>query len=540
MKKTLTIFAATVLMCGSIFSQNKTGLDKLTDNPDKDKSGHYIGKVRGSAPESDQFMGDFEVVFEIWALMGDPVSQFYFKWEYKSFFLWFAYQVPAESRIDYSDIKEKMTKRLEPLPDIKIPLYIQIRKGNTVLAHVEHEALIDLPDPAGKWNTFVLPGSEAWIKAFPPYDRHGGRRYFDGITDYDHKLMRLHSSGNKEEYAKLILQIFKESDNIKVKAGTARNIKWYVGEYKYAIKERLDKEKQQKAAEKAAGKKPTNSDDDFWNTAGTTTTNDDDFWNTTGQSAAEKAASSAEKADRLYDQITDRKDKAKLAEARKLYLQATDNPATAEHAKNQIARIDRVLNYKEVKMSALSDIEMVYVEGNGTIKSFQIGKYEITQKQWKEVMGNNPSYYKGDNLPVERVSWYDVQEFLEKLNEKTGLNYRLPTLAESEYAARGGNKSRGYKYSGSDNVDDVAWYHNNSGARTHQVGTKQPNELGIYDMSGNVWEWCQDLYRSGRSDRQTHSCSWAYTSSHCCHVTCSIFRSPAERSDSGGFRVVLP
>jgi len=109
-------------------------------------------------------------------------------------------------------------------------------------------------------------------------------------------------------------------------------------------------------------------------------------------------------------------------------------------------------------------------------------------------MGKNPSTFTGDNLPVEQVSWNKTQDFIKKLNQKTGKNYRLPTEAEWEYAARGGNKSKGYKYAGSNNINDVAWYTSNSNSKTHEVGTKLPNELGIYDMSGNVWEWCSDWY----------------------------------------------
>ena len=127
---------------------------------------------------------------------------------------------------------------------------------------------------------------------------------------------------------------------------------------------------------------------------------------------------------------------------------------------------------------------------------YYIGKYEVTQALWKAVMGNNPSYFKGDNLPVENVSWDDCQKFISKLNSITGKNFRLPTEAEWEYAARGGKKSRGYQYSGSNNLSDVAWYEDNSGNKTHSVGTKQGNELGIYDMTGNVWEWCQDWYEN--------------------------------------------
>ena len=135
---------------------------------------------------------------------------------------------------------------------------------------------------------------------------------------------------------------------------------------------------------------------------------------------------------------------------------------------------------------------------------YYMGKYEVTQALWEAVMDSNPSNSKGDNLPVETVSWNDCQDFISKLNSMTGRKFRLPTEAEWEYAARGGKKSRGYQYSGNSNISDVAWYDGNSGSKTHPVGTKQANELGIYDMSGNVYEWCQDWYGSFSSSSQTN------------------------------------
>ena len=139
-----------------------------------------------------------------------------------------------------------------------------------------------------------------------------------------------------------------------------------------------------------------------------------------------------------------------------------------------------------------------------TLSGYYIGKTEVTQALWKVVMGSNPSSCKGDNLPVEQVSWNDCQKFIRKLNSLTGQNFRLPTEAEWEFACRGGNNSRGYKYSGSYNIKNVAWYDQNSGSKTHPVATKLPNELGIYDMSGNVWEWCADWYGGYSSSAQTN------------------------------------
>ncbi|MBI5238079.1 MAG: SUMF1/EgtB/PvdO family nonheme iron enzyme [Deltaproteobacteria bacterium] len=130
------------------------------------------------------------------------------------------------------------------------------------------------------------------------------------------------------------------------------------------------------------------------------------------------------------------------------------------------------------------------------VGGFYMGKYEVTQRQWTEVMGNNPSYFKSCfECPVESVSWNDVQKFLDKLNRKDGKNYRLPTEAEWEYAAR--SRGKRARYPGTDNegeFGDYGWYFDNSDMKTHPVGQKKPNELGLYDMSGNVWEWVQDWY----------------------------------------------
>ena len=165
------------------------------------------------------------------------------------------------------------------------------------------------------------------------------------------------------------------------------------------------------------------------------------------------------------------------------------------------------------------NLNMIYVEGgtfamgstsgesdekpvhNVTLDSYYIGETEITQAQWRAIMGTNPSSYTGDNRPVEKVSWEDAQKFCKRLSELTGKSYVLPTEAQWEYAARGGNKSKGYTYSGSNNVGDVAVYSTSSHSN---VKSKKPNELGIYDMSGNVYEWCSDWYGSYGSSAQSN------------------------------------
>ena len=206
-----------------------------------------------------------------------------------------------------------------------------------------------------------------------------------------------------------------------------------------------------------------------------------------------------------------------------------------------------------------------------TLSSYHIGESEVTQGLWEAVMGSNPSKFKGANNPVECVSWNDCKSFISKLNSLTGQRFRLPTEAEWEYAARGGNKSKHFKYSGSNTLSAVAWYWQNSGdtyligtdndwkydkivknnCKTHPVKTKSPNELGLYDMSGNVWEWCQDWYGSYSSGTQMNPAgpssgsrrvrrggSW-FNSARFCRVSLRGGPTPAKRYRNLGLRLSL-
>ncbi|MDR0940740.1 MAG: formylglycine-generating enzyme family protein [Bacteroidales bacterium] len=187
-----------------------------------------------------------------------------------------------------------------------------------------------------------------------------------------------------------------------------------------------------------------------------------------------------------------------------------------------------------------------------TLSTYSIGETEVTQALWKAVTNHNPSTFSDDeNSPVEQVTWNDVQGFITKLNTLTGKTFHLPTEAEWEYAARGGNKSAGHIYSGSDTVNNVAWFANNSGSKTHTVASKQPNELGIYDMSGNVWEYCSDWHGSYSSDAQINPTGattgsdrvyrgGSWNNSAFDSRATNRFSKQNVRTDAVGFRLVLP
>jgi formylglycine-generating enzyme required for sulfatase activity len=216
---------------------------------------------------------------------------------------------------------------------------------------------------------------------------------------------------------------------------------------------------------------------------------------------------------------------------------------------------------KEQQSSCGSDENPVH---SVMVNSFKISKHEITQTQWELIMGTTvrqqrdkanatlPLGDKGDNYPMYYVSWTEAQEFISRLNAATGKNYRLPTEAEWEYAARGGNQSQGYKYSGSNKLSEVAWFTDNSNNQTHTVGTKKANELDIHDMNGNVWEWCLDWYgnysipsqqnptgASSGSNRVSRGGGWDNYANYC-RVTTRSNRSPDYRGSDLGFRIVLP
>lgn len=210
-----------------------------------------------------------------------------------------------------------------------------------------------------------------------------------------------------------------------------------------------------------------------------------------------------------------------------------------------------IFDMKETVNSGFLGLSSKKIVQRTALSVYYIGETQVTQALWMAVMQNNPSKFSKINHPVESVSWKDCQKFIAKLNAITNKKFRLPTEAEWEFAARGGNKSKWYEYSGSNNIDDVAWYDGNSGGLTHPVRTKQPNELGIYDMSGNVWEWCSDWYgdyddtpktnpegsKVGPSKVVRGGC-WRRSAYHC-QSSYRGYSMPSDSTSTSGFRLVL-
>ena len=307
---------------------------------------------------------------------------------------------------------------------------------------------------------------------------------------------------------------------------------------------------------------------DIWNRSQQDTTRDKDF-----EKELELLRDKVKKLESQIEskkmELVNRELQLKASEKYRKQLELQLSGITDEHTHQEKESVFEIKLDEDVKF------KMIYVEGGtfmmganeGDSKAFEwvkpahqvklssyyIGETAVTQALWEAVMGNNPSHFKGADRPVEQVSWNDCQEFIRKLNEKTNRKFRLPTEAEWEFATRGGNKGKynNYKYAGSNIIDNVAWYEGNSKNETQPVAQKLPNELGLYDMTGNVWEWCQDWYGNYSNNSQTNPMgpkggdyrvlrggSWYYFAMGC-RTSYRTFNMPSDCDYNIGLRLAL-
>ena len=362
----------------------------------------------------------------------------------------------------------------------------------------------------GKYFSFHTPTSPSWNETF-----------FKSSTCTDYESSKV----AKEFYNK----------GFKIRKSTTNNgnsfveIQWNlsaVSEYIYKQEQKELNKKLAKAAKTEAAlaqkdtKKEQAEEEDFWNTPESTDTPQDT---------------------RRRDALA--KEKTKLREQQS---KLNENIRKAQQEKqNAIATIEKKREFEKnkPKPGSYRGPEMIKVAGNGSINTFYIGKTEITVAEYRAYckatgtsMPNEPRWGWHENHPIVNVNWYDANNYCKWMTNKTGRKYSLPTEKQWEYAARGGNKSNGYTYSGSDNLSSVAWYTNNSGSKPHTVATKRANELGIYDMSGNVWEWCLDNHRS--DTRVLRGGSWFYRA-RSCRVENRYDLDAVYRINDFGFRVVF-
>jgi hypothetical protein len=412
-------------------------------------------------------------------------------------------------RISHSDLNAHpdLQKRFELITPASVKFRFTMLFHSSLpegcIASAKSEIDIPFPEKAGGTVNLQIPVTGTWTGMFSDVvvgkqnPRSPGVVIPDESMENYFRIERINYGKLDKDargFGRAMRQIFVISDRVQI-VNVEMIVEWNESDYAYIVEEftrrrnagrQSNRQRAESIYYENRAFKPSISD------------NNPDFWSTT-VTPYEVWMKAINEADDLYAI-------RRLAEARVFYKKAA---AAAPNFSYPLQRIEEIQRYVDARASRnVGNLELVYVEGSGNIKSFYIGKTEITQSQWRRVMGSNPSGFSGcSDCPVERVSWEEVQEFLRRLNSQTGMRYRLPRQNEWEYAARGGNKSRRTRFSGSDNLTEVAWCVYNSEERTHPVARRAPNELGIYDMTGNVSEWVADMF--DRNTRFVKGGSWS-------------------------------
>ena len=513
----IALFLSLVAVCGQ--GQN-------------DVSGTFSSKAKYAAGKNSYLLDECKVDYTYKIVLGAPVYVANMIWKRKDDFTVKNEKITYKELAAYPDLQKRFALITPTNVKFKFNVLFYSNQMKVYIASAKSEMVV-IPEKAGYTEEMLtIPVTETWTKMFSNIVVGKQAPNAPGVVIPDAALENYFKIENIN-YGKLdenarngrsMRNIFALTNRLEIQ-NIEMEAEWNELDYAYIIEEYNKRKNAAKLTDrqKAAAAYYTNRTFEP-----TISENDPDFWNTTIP-PYETWLKAINEADDLYA-------KKLWADARVYYKKAAE---TAPSFSYPVQRIDKIQRYLEHKASRnVGDLELIYVEGSGDVKSFYIGKTEITQRQWRQVMvgsGSNPSGFTGcPDCPVEKVSWEDAQEFLKKLNQQTGMRYRLPRLDEWEYAAKGGKKSLRTQFSGSDNIGEVAWCAYNSEEGTHPAAKRSPNELGIYDMTGNVSEWVANIY--DKSLRYVKGGSWSDDAMNSTIVSSEKYDAKY-KNDRIGFRV---
>lgn len=483
-------------------------------NSDEVKSGSFSYKVKPG--KGFNLMDECNVDFSYRRVVGDPVYKASIQWSRLNEFA--VTKGAKKSKVTYAQLAEypDLQKRFDLIAptsaifDFTVMFYSA--QSDAYIASAKTKMDFPFVGKAGEKDGLVIPVTKKWSDMFTDVVVGKQTKGKPGVVVADAALEESFKT-EKLTLGKLdfsvrgsmrtLMRVFSRADRMDVVAVSA-DLYWNDDDFEYII----DEYNRRKASEKvlATGDTAKALASYFENRAflPVVSVKDYSFWNTTTM-PVEHLMDYVEKADKFYAT-------SKWDEALVYYKKASDADPKFSYPASKLKKIQKYKEYKSARN--VGGIDLVYVEGTGSLKSFYIGKTEVTQRQWRRVMGSNPSSFKGCfDCPVENVSFEEAVAFIKKLKEQTGLNYRLPKMEEWEYAAKGGVNKMTAQYSGSDNLDEISWCVYNADENTHQVASKSPNALGIYDMTGNVCEWVSDSYDN--NTRYVKGGSWADDAVNC-------------------------
>lgn len=487
-----------------------------SSNSDEVKTGSFSCKAKTAKGKSSYLMDECNVDFTYKKVVGSPSYTTEVQWSRLNEFT--MVKGAKKSTVTYAQLGEypDLQKRFEMITptnavfDFTILFYST--QSDAYIASAKSRMEVSSFGKSGNKESLSIPVTKKWSEMFTDVVVGKQTKEKIGVVVADNaleesfkaeKIMTGKLDPTVRGYGRSISRIYTRTDRMEM-VDINMDLYWDENDFEYIIDEynrRKSFDKLLAAGDTTKAVAAYYGNRDF---IPAVSVKNMDFWNTT-TTPIETLMDYIDKADKFYAS-------SKMDEAAVYYKKAADADPKFAYPANRLKKIQK---YKEFKSTRnVGGIDLVFVEGSGSVKSFYIGKTEVTQRQWRRVMGTNPSNFTGCyDCPVENVSFEDAIAFIKKLKAETGMNYRLPKMEEWEYAAKGGVNKMPSQYSGSDNMDDISWCVYNSDANTHQVATKSPNALDIYDMTGNVSEWVSDSYDN--NTRYVKGGSWADDAVNC-------------------------